>query len=234
MDEDLTRLEAVMKERAAEVSSFQVAPAAMLARARRRIVRNAVSTVLAVGLIVAGASAGLAGLGALRGPSGQTPGGTHTSTPAPSVRACTASDLRANANLQGAAGSLLGSIDVTNVGATSCTLRGRPTVTLLSAGGQVLSVAVRDVIPQWRADRSPTPNGWPVVHLRSGATASIRIRWNNQCPQLQHPARWEVGLPNGGGTLDVLGADTTSPPPCLGPAETSTLEVGPFEPGTGA
>ena len=129
---------------------------------------------------------------------------------------------------------MLGSIDLTNVGATTCTLTGRPTVTLLSSSGQELSVQVVNVDPQWQADGKSTPAGWPVVSLRPGSAAAIRVRWSNACPQLSNPASWRVELGDGSGTLDVSGADTTYPPPCNGPAEPSTLEVGPFEPGTGA
>lgn len=231
MNEDLDRLERELRERAAEVPYLQKAPRTMLARARRRVARNALSSVVAVGLIVAGASAGL---GALRsngvGPASNGP--THSPAPAPSTTSCLAADLRATAALQGAAGSVLGSIDVTNVGAATCTLTGQPTLRLSSSAGNELSVQVVNVVPQWQADGKTPPPGWPVVSLRPGSAAAIRVRWSNACPQLSNPASWSVELGDGSGA--VSGADTISLPPCNGPAEPSTLEVGPFEPGTGA
>ena len=230
MNDERTALEEALRERAAEVSYFQEAPHTMLVRARRRMVRNGLASVLAIGLVVAGASAGLAGLGVLGGPNtvpGAT-GGIHTPAPAFTASSCTAGDLRATASLQGAAGSVVGSIHLTNFSSKTCTLSGRPTITLFSSVGHVLTVHAVDVAPQWRADGAPRPNTWPVVNLRPGAAAAVRVRWSNECPQLSHPALWKVGL--SGGTVDVFGTDGTYPPPCNGTAEPSTLEIGPFEP----
>jgi hypothetical protein len=232
MNNDLTRLEHVLRERAAEVPSFQEMPSTMLARARRRILRNALASVAAAALVIAGASVGLAGLGALRGPNGPVPGGHSSPPPTASSRPCVAADLRADASLQGAAGSVVGSIDVTNLGPATCTLEGRPILTLLSSPGHELNVRVDPAKPQWRVDGASAPRGWPVVSLRSGSAAAIRVMWTNPCPQLTDPALWKVDLAGGGGSLDVLGAGIT-PPPCNGPTLPSTLEVGPFEPSAG-
>jgi hypothetical protein len=233
MNDDLTRLEHVLRERAAEVPHLQGVPPRMLARARRRIVRNALASVVAVGLIIVGASAGLAGLGVLRGPNTVLPRG-RSSTPAVPTSSCVTAELSATASLQGAAGSVVGSIDVTNDGARSCTVEGRPVVTIASSPRHDLTPRVDDVAPQWKVDGASTPHGWPIVRLRPGATASIRVRWTNECPQLAGPALWSVDLGSGKGSLDVFGADATAPPPCNGPAVPSTLEVGPFEPSDGA
>jgi hypothetical protein len=232
MNDDLTRLENVFRERAAEVPSLQLMPTTMLARARRRIVRNALVSVVAAGLIVAGASVGLAGLGALRGPNGVVPRGHSSSPPPASTRSCVGADLRATASLQGAAGSVVGSIDLTNLAAGTCTLEGRPILTLFSSPGHQVKVRVVPGAPQWRADGASAPRGWPVVSLRPGSAAAIRVRWTNPCPQLTEPALWKVDLGRGKGALDVLGA-AISPPPCNGPTIPSTLEVGPFEPSAG-
>jgi hypothetical protein len=230
MYDDLRELERVLRDRAAEVPHIQMAPPKMLARARRRVVRNGLVTVVAVAVIVVGASAGLASLGALRG-SNQGPA-TNPSTPVPAISPCTAGDLRATAALGGAAGSVEGSIRLTNFSSKTCTLNGRPTLQVLSSATHPLQVQVIDVAPQWQADKSPAPHGWPVVRLRPGGVAAIRVSWSNECPQLTAPALWKVNLGNGKGTLDVFGADGASPPPCNGPGEPSTLQVGPFEPGT--
>jgi hypothetical protein len=233
MNDDLIRLEHVLRERAAEVSHLQSAPSKMLARARRRIVRNALAAVVAAALVVVGASAGLAGLGVLRGPNTVLPQG-RSSPPAVSTRSCVATDLRATASLQGAAGSVVGSIDITNDGARSCTVEGRPVVTIFSSPGHEVTLRVDGAPPQWKVDGAPPPHGWPIVRLRPGAAAAIRVQWTNECPQLAGPALWSVDLGSGKGSLDVFGADATAPPPCNGPAVPSTLEVGPFEPSDGA
>jgi len=222
MDDDLTTLEQVLRDRGAEVPHLQQAPPRMLARARRRVVRNAVASAVAAGIVIVGASAGLAGLRA----SSSGLGGSHTPTPSTS---CTAGDLHATANLDGAAGSLVGSIDVTNDGDGTCTLEGRPSVTLTGPSGSLLSLEVHQDDAQWDVDRAPQPAGWPVVTLAPGSVASIRIGLSNVCPQLDGPPRWTIDLTNGRGSLEVAGADSI--PTCNGAAEPSTLNVGPFEPG---
>jgi len=231
MNDDRTKLKQLLRDRAAEVPHRQEVPAAMLGRARRRVARNAVASVVAVALIVAGASAGLASLGALRGPDHERPGG-RSSTLAPSTLACSGGDLRATGAFGGAAGSVEGAIHVTNFSSKTCTLQGRAAVHLFTAAGRPLSPQVDAVPPQWKVDGRAAPKGWPVVTLRPGAVAAIRILWSNACPQLSSPAMWKVDLAGGRGTLDVFGTDGTFPPPCNGAAEPSTLEVGPFEPGT--
>ena len=229
MDDDLRTLEHVLRERAAEIPHIQQVPPALGARARRRIVRNGLASVLAVGLLVAGASGALAGLGAFRGAS-EVPRG-HSSNPVASTSSCIAANLRATASLDGAAGSVVGSIDLTNAGAETCTLEGRPVLTLFRSPSQEVTVRVNEVNPQWQENASSPPPGWPVVSLRPGAAAAIRVRWTNACPQLTGPALWTVDLGSGRGTLNVSGAEAF--PPCNGAAEPSTLEVGPYEPGAG-
>jgi hypothetical protein len=225
MDDDLTTLEDVLRDRAALVPHLQEAPPTMLARARRRVVRNALASATAAGLIVVAASAGLA---SLRAPQDGGPGGTPT--PAPSASTCIAADLRATATLDGAAGSVLGSIDLTNVGDRTCTLEGRPTVLIFDASGHELSPQVIPDKPQWEVDGASPPRGWPVVSLRPGSVASIRILVSNLCPQLDGPPTWTIDLTSGRGSLDVADADAITPS-CLGTAEPSRLEIGPFEPG---
>ncbi len=234
MNDDLSTLEQLLRDRAAEVPQRQELPRTTIARSRRRLVRNALTSVVAAGVLVAGASAGLANLGALGGPNNVVPGGSSSSSVLPAQgSACQAADLRATAALDGAAGSVEGSIGFTNVGTTTCTLTGRPAVTLSSSPGRDLSPIVESAAASWQADKAPEPDGWPIVSLRPGSAASVRVRWSNACPQLSNPALWRVDLQDGRGTLEVLGTDATFPPPCNGPAEPSILEVGPFEPDTG-
>jgi hypothetical protein len=222
MDDDLTTLEQVLRERAAQVPHLQEAPSRMLVRARRRVVRNALASAVAAGLIIVGASAGLAGLRASSSGLGDKP------TPTPSTSACIAADLQATANLQGAAGSVVGSIDLKNHGDLTCTLEGWPTISISDAFGRPMEVQVIHGDPQWKRDGAPPPGGWPIVSLRSFEVGAISVRWTNPCPQLLHGAFWTVDLGDGAGTLQVFVPD---PPSCNGRAEPSTLDVGPFEPG---
>jgi hypothetical protein len=231
MDDDLRQLDGVLRDRAAEVPQVQDVPPTMVARARRRVARNAVVFVLGAAVIVVGASAGLATLGAQHGPGVVIPGDSGSSAPS---TACAAPDLRAGVSLDGAMGSVEGSIRLTDVGRATCTLSGRPTVSIFSAQGDEVALQVTESEPQWQVDRAPEPAGWPVVSLQPGSAASVRVRWSNACPQLSGPASWKLDLGNGGGTLDVSGAGASLVPPCNGPSEPSTLELGPFEPPAGA
>jgi hypothetical protein len=231
MDDELRQLDGVLRDRAAEVPQVQDVPPAMVARARRRVARNAVVFVLGAAVIVVGASAGLATLGAQRGPGVAIPGDSGSSA---ASTACAAPDLRAQVSLGGAMGSVEGSIRLTNVGGATCTLSGRPTVSIFSSQGDEVALQVTESEPQWQADRAPEPAGWPVVSMQPGSEASVRVRWSNACPQLSGPASWKLDLGNGGGTLDAAGAGASLVPPCNGPSQPSTLEVGPFEPRAGA
>lgn len=227
MDDDLTRLEAMLRAKAGEVPSALTAPPPMVARARRRVVLTSLSLVAAGALIVVGATAGL---GAIRD-SGRAVPEAPPSTGTPSVTSCTSGDLRATAALDGAAGSVVGSIDLTNGGTGTCTLSGRPHLTLTSPIQGALSPDVAEVPAQWQVDGASAPPGWPLVTLRPGAAASVRVRWSNACPQLTQPVTWHLDLGDGGAGLDVTGAEAT--PPCLGSGQPSILEVGPFEPRVG-
>jgi hypothetical protein len=231
MDDDLNQLEQVLRDRAAEVPHVQDVPPTMLMRARRRVARNAVASVLGAVLIVAGASAVLANLGAVHGANGTVPGGSGVVVP-PST-ACAASDLQGSVSLDGAMGSVEGSIDLTNVGSATCTLTGRPAVSIWNSQGQAVAVQVTAGEPQWKANAAPQPQGWPVVSLQPGSAGSVRVRWSNACPQLSGPVSWKIDLGNGAGSLDPSSGDASFVPPCNGPTEPSTLEVGPFEPSAG-
>ena len=96
MDDDLRQLDGVLRDRAAEVPQVQDVPPTMVARARRRVARNAVVFVLGAAVIVVGASAGLATLGAQHGPGVAIPGDSGSSAPS---AACAAPDLRADVSL---------------------------------------------------------------------------------------------------------------------------------------
>jgi hypothetical protein len=231
MDDDLNQLEQVLRDRAAEVPHVQDVPPTMLMRARRRVARNAVASVLGAVLIVAGASAGFANLGVLRGSGDALPRSSGSIAP---LTGCAASDLQGRVSLDGAMGSAEGSIDLTNTGAATCTLMGRPTVSISDAQGNEVRVQVTASEPQWKVNTAPQPKGWPVVTLQPGSAASVRVRWSNACPQLSGPVSWKIDLGNGAGTIDASSADASFVPPCNGPTEPSTLEVGPFEPSAGA
>ena len=160
-----------------------------------------------------------------------SPTGAGTTGPSPSssaaVPACTDGQLRAVGVMDGAAGSLEGEIDLTNFSDTTCTLQGRPTIDL-SGSPATGSVEFIDSPAGWQADAQPAPPGWPVVTLRPGDVASVRVRWGNWCPQGITPPLWHVEVPGSGKVPVTNGMEGA--PPCNGPGMPSTVEVGPFEP----
>ncbi|HET7483409.1 MAG TPA: DUF4232 domain-containing protein [Actinomycetota bacterium] len=249
-------LRALLRAKANEVPSYDEVPRRLTRRVRRRIARNAVVLTATVAVIAGGAftgvraltTAGPAGIGPATTPSASptpTPSATHsspapTSPTSPSPAACTASQLRAVGLLEGAAGSREGAIGVTNLSDRPCTLEGTPTIALFDENQQPIDSGVEfsSSPPGWVVDGSSEPRGWPVVTLAPGkGTASVRIRWSNWCPQGRPTPLWRMVLHGNGrldedaGTLDVYGLDAAEAPPCNGPGQPSTIEVGPFEPG---
>jgi hypothetical protein len=67
-----------------------------------------------------------------------------TLTPSPTVpvnaRACRASDLRGEAGAQGATGSIVFSVGLTNISTSVCTLQGPPQIQLIDQHGRVLDM----------------------------------------------------------------------------------------------
>jgi Protein of unknown function (DUF4232) len=239
MGDDLREL---LRRKADQVPPHRAAPRSLMRRAHRRIAVNALGAGLIVVVLAGGA---FAGLRALNTPLVQRPVGVPTSSVLPTttfapptssastIASCTSAQLRAVGSMQGAAGSREGALSLTNFSDVTCTLQGRPTITLMDGNLKPITsgVTFTPSPPGWRVNGSPQPAGWPVVTLRSGDSASVRIRWSNWCPDGRPAPLWRVAIP-GGGTVDVVnGMDAVSPPPCNGPGQPSTIEVGPFEPG---
>jgi len=154
-----------------------------------------------------------------------SPGPSTSGTPALAV--CTDAQLRAVGVMEGAAGSREGTIDLTNLSGTTCTLEGRPNIGL-SGSPSASDVEFLPTPAGWQADAQPAPPGWPVVTLAPGDAASVRIRWGNWCPQGSPAPLWHLGIPGSGGIPVTNGMEEA--PPCNGAGAPSTVEVGPFEP----
>jgi len=234
-DQD-AKIRRLLGEMADEVPPHDNVPPSMVRRARTRIAMNSV----VIGVMIVALGAGVfGGVRALTRSPKQTPApflGT-SSTPTPvGTPSCTAGQLRAIGSMSGAAGSRIGDIELRNYSNIACTLRGRPTIKLYDGTGRPIVSGVTYVAtaPQWQADGRSAPAGWPVVTLPAmgGAkgVALVRIRWSNWCPQRRAFPLWRVSIP-GSGTVDVVnGMETAGAPPCNGPGQPSTIEVGPFEP----
>jgi hypothetical protein len=226
-------LRELLRRRAATIPPQLEAPRSLTGRVRRRIAVSMFGVTLTVLMLVGTAVAGVRFLGAVpREDLGGSPPASHQPTSTP---ACTSGALRAAGSLEGAAGSREGGVNLTNFSDATCSLQGRPTITLLDENVNPITsdVEVLPAKPGWKVDGSPKPAGWPVVTIAPGDSALVRIRWSNWCPDGRPAPLWRLGIA-GSGTVDVSnGFDELGPPPCNGPGLPSTIEVGPFEPGTG-
>jgi hypothetical protein len=233
MHDDVSDL---LRRRAAQVSPHREVPRSMTGRVRRRVGVNGlamgVALVLVGGIAVAGLRAFAPATTVLPRGQGTTTAPQQTSSGSPSA-ACTSGQLQAVASMEGAAGSREGVIVFTNISSDTCTLEGRPTITLLDQSGQPITsgVNVSSAEPGWSVNGSPEPAGWPVVTVKADDAASVRVRWSNWCPDGSPIPVWRFGMPNGE-TVGVTGMDVVGPPPCNGQGQPSSIEEGPFEPAT--
>ena len=212
--------------RQAEAVPPQLAVPPMLAgRAHRRFAVNALGAAAVAIVLVAGVFAGLRTIGgAPVNQPGASPGDSGSTTIGP----CTAPQLRATAAMEGAAGSREGEILFTNVSDATCTLEGTQSTWLLDVNGdRIDGIDFISSPARWEVNGDPKPAGWPVVTLTPGDRASMRLRWSNWC--VGGALTWDMPLAGEAGivTIDGLAQD---PPPCNGPDQPSTIEVGPFEP----
>ncbi len=152
----------------------------------------------------------------------------------PLAQPCRANELHAHLFLQGATGSLVGGIDLTNAGVSPCSLLGWPQVSFTGAA----AAATR-----WRVKRiasSPEPPeviADPPGSLRAlapGKTASVSLFWSNWCGPGSQPAGgsgtppdgFKIGLADG----SSLVVPVAHAPRCDAPQDPSLLSVAPFTP----
>jgi hypothetical protein len=99
----------------------------------------------------------------------------------PLASPCEARELHAQLFLQGATGSLVGGVNLLNVGTTSCSLVGRPKISFSGAAAaatqwQVKELAASPAPPDVLAD----PTG-SLRALRPGKSAKVSLFWSNWC-----------------------------------------------------
>jgi hypothetical protein len=128
--------------------------------------------------------------------------------------------LRAELELQGATGSLVGGVVVTNRGSRPCSLLGGVEVRFLD--GSDPAGVKRTSLPATTAEPG-VPH--PSLHaLRPGESAFARISWSNWCGE-PTPKTLALTLPAGEIDLRVDGASR-----CDAPTNPSTLSIGPLQP----
>jgi len=133
--------------------------------------------------------------------------------------ACHADDLRAEANYQGATGSLRGAVLLTNGGAAACDIVGQPQLRILDARGDVMAEGV------------PIASTAGVFTLAPGELSAIGFIWRNYCrtPSLP-PFTLRITIPDGAQidvTQDRHGERFGVAPRCDAPNAPSTLTIDP-------
>ncbi len=134
-----------------------------------------------------------------------------------SVRQCRASYLRASLFLNGATGSLVGGVRVTNRTGQACSIAGLPRARL--AGARKTHYATVFHL----GGRGGLPGSGPAGVLHSGWSATTYMQWWNWCSPTK-PSIVLV-LPRKGGTMRLHPQGT---PRCDAPAKVTTLVVTPF------
>jgi hypothetical protein len=222
----------VLHRRAEAVAPQEAVPPKLVARARRRIARNAALVVSCVAVIAFGAYAGLQALPL--GDTGETPGTegprptstTPPVTPTEPVPCGAEQGWNAVAMLEGAAGSRVGSFELST--GQACTLGGRPEIGLVDGQGSPLLLEATEGQAWWEVNGTGQPEGWPVVTVTPDDVVLVRVAWSNWCDPTT-PAAWTLAFPDGGGILTIEWTEQDSAPPCNAPGGGSTIEVGPFE-----
>ena len=142
---------------------------------------------------------------------------TPKPTPKPTTKpiaVCLATELRAKVTgWQGAAGSQIAAVTLTNKSATTCTVRGTPEVELVDARAAILIDS-----------QTGGPNGLPHIapgartfHLANNASLTTLVRASEYCgasPKL--PTTIAFVLPSGAGRLVAAAGPGGSTPPCNG------------------
>jgi hypothetical protein len=213
----------LLRDKANEVPPHLEMPTSVTKRVGPRIVRNAAMLAVAAAVVIVVAGAGLR---SVKEPTEQS---FDTGTPPPATTTTCGTDaLQATLALEGAAGSREGSIDLRNTGAARCTLEGRPKVVVFAEDGSQAPISTVNTDAFWQVDKMGTPGGWPVVTLDEGDTATVRFRWSNACDVGTSPTL-RVSRQDGTAVAEIR-VESFDVPPCNGPDQPSTLEIGPFEP----
>ncbi len=160
--------------------------------------------------------------GAMGGGPSVSPEASESTSGMPSASSriglCQATDLQGRIlGWQGAAGSRIAEIEVTNVGTRACFVRGMPGLELVDGGGRVLidsAAAGSSLVP--RVEPSD-----PSFEVQPGGVLRTEVQATDYCgPAPVLPISLRFALPADAGTViappDVGVASELATPPCLG------------------
>jgi len=140
------------------------------------------------------------------------------SASSPAVVACVAADLEAHIpRWQGAAGSRIADVGITNTSARPCLVRGTPGLRLVDANDVVLLDSAT-AGPSGQAHVAPSD---PSFELAPGGLLRTEVQASNYCgPDPTLPIHIVFDLPAGGGKVNVTTAlgysSDEGVPPCMG------------------
>jgi Protein of unknown function (DUF4232) len=139
-----------------------------------------------------------------------------TSSPAPQENACAVEALSARITTwEGAAGSRIADVTVTNTSPTACRLPAGPSLALVDGSGAVLIEARK------------TATG--TIHLAAGASVTTLVAASNYCgPQPAPPVRIAFELPTGSLLAAPPSPTDATVPPCNGATVPASIEMQPW------
>jgi hypothetical protein len=137
-------------------------------------------------------------------------------------RPCTLADLQATSSFQGATGTILGSLVLTNRSGSMCWVSGRPHIHLVGHGGRALSLDYRFAPVYFNG-------GWVrIVQIPAGRAVNAPVQWFNWCGGLVRFVRLVVRLPRQRGQLQAPFGGGTA---CMDRHKPSIVAFGAFTPG---
>ena len=174
-------------------------------------------------LVVASAMIAAACSSAGETPSAPTPTPTAEVTVRPAGAPCPPGELGARVTAwEGAAGSRIATVELTNDGATACTLPAASWPALVDASGAIL---IEGTPPAGTAD----------VQLAPGKALTASVRVSNYCgADPVTPLTIAISLPAGQRVVaEPLSPTDTTMPPCMGdPGSPGRIEVQSWQPST--
>jgi hypothetical protein len=134
---------------------------------------------------------------------------------------CSASNLEASSNSNGANGAIILGVTLTNISQTPCTLSNPPQASLLNASSEPLDLQTVEVSPE------QTPPAPALMQLAPGESAIMTLIWSNICkapPDDGINLRLELSKDQ---NLDVK-MKINAKPRCDAENEASTITVAPY------